>query len=187
MRQLHAGPRFVGDFDMFARQARYRRLSEENGYWIPDGYADHEEAFQRIRGALAVKAPPTVPCNNDLLAANFIDDGEHVWLIDYEYSGNNDPCFELGNTATECDLDAEAVEELVTGYVGHPSPRMLARTRLQAIVSAYGWSLWGTIQAATSPIEFDFRSWCLERYEKAARAFTADDFDTLIQEVQHDG
>lgn len=184
MRTLHGGPRFVGDFDMFTRQQHYLRLSHENGFWIPDGYPRHDDAFQQVRRVLG--RPETVPCNNDLLAANFIDDGDKVWLIDYEYSGNNDACFELGNTSTECDLDLEQTEEMVTAYFGRPSRNRLARTRLQAIVSAYGWSLWGTIQAATCPLDFDFRGWCLERYEKAARAFTADDFGTLLDEVAHD-
>ena len=62
--------------------------------------------MERIRGALAVRAEPTVACNNDLLAGNFIDDGDAVRLIDYEYSGNNDACFELGNIWSECHLDA---------------------------------------------------------------------------------
>lgn len=184
IRALHEGPRFVTDFDMFTRQARYRALIEERGFWLPPGYADLDVGFQRIRGALDADVEPTVPCNNDLLAANFIDDGERVWLIDYEYSGNNDACFELGNTSTECDLDDAQVEELVAGYFGTATPARLARVRLQAIVSAYGWSLWGAIQAATSPLDFDFRGWCLERYDKAATAFTAAAFDTLIAEVQ---
>lgn len=181
MRQLHEGPRFVSDFDMFARQARYLELVRRHGYWLPSGYDDHEAALRRVQGALGRTA--TVPCNNDLLAANFIDDGDKVWLIDYEYSGNNDPAFELGNTATECDLAPEQVEEMVTAYAGGPSPGLLARVRLQSAVSAYGWSLWGSIQAATSPLDFDFRAWCLERYEKAAAAFTSSDLDALVDEV----
>ena len=56
----------------------------------------------RPRGRWPSGRAATVPCNNDLLAANFIDDGERIWLIDYEYSGNNDACFELGNIWGEC-------------------------------------------------------------------------------------
>lgn len=184
IRQLHEGPRFVGDFDMFARRRRYLRLIQDNGYWLPDGYPDHEDRLEQVRRALGTTA--TVPCNNDLLAANFIDDGEKLWLIDYEYSGNNDACFELGNTATECGLDPDQVEEMVTAYFGGPTCSGLARTRLQAIVSAYGWSLWGAIQAATSPLDFDFRGWCLERYEKAVSAFSSADFTLLLVEVGRD-
>ena len=78
------------------------------------------------------------------------------WLIDYEYSGNNDTCFELGNTATECDFTPEQVEAYTEAYFGTPTRADLARVRLQMLCSEYGWSLWGFIQAAASPIDFDF-------------------------------
>ena len=100
-RLLHAGPRFAGDFDMFQVQRRYLAVATQHGFRIPDGYAALAPQMQAAQRALAVRAEGTVPCNNDLLAANFIDDGEHIWLIDYEYSGNNDPCFELGNIAAD--------------------------------------------------------------------------------------
>ena len=110
IRQLHEGPRFVGDFDMFARRRRYLRLIQDNGYWLPDGYPDHEDRLEQVRRALGTTA--TVPCNNDLLAANFIDDGEKLWLIDYEYSGNNDACFEIGNLWAEAELDHMRLDRL---------------------------------------------------------------------------
>ncbi|HET9761453.1 MAG TPA: choline kinase family protein [Nocardioidaceae bacterium] len=183
IRRLHDGPRFTGDFDMFARQARYLRTVQDNGYPLFDGYADHDDAFHRVERALAVRAGPTVPCNNDLLAGNFVDDGSKVWLIDYEYSGNNDASFELGNTSTECDLDEDQVEALVTAYYGRPGRAQLARVRVQALVSAYGWSLWGAIQSAASHIDFDFDTWGLERFEKAVRGFTSDRFERLLEDV----
>ena len=114
-----------------------------------------------------------MPCNNDLLAGNFVDDGERMWLIDYEYSGNNDACFELGNTATECDFDDDQVEALVAAYFGEVRPDLLARVRLQSLVSEYGWSLWGAIQAAASTLDFDFDAWGQERFDKAAATFRA--------------
>jgi thiamine kinase-like enzyme len=127
-----------------------------------------------------------VPCNNDLLAGNFVDDGAKIWLIDYEYSGNNDACFELGNTSTECDLDDDQVDELVTTYFERPLRNKLARVRLQALVSAYGWALWGAIQASASTIDYDFDSWGLEHFEKAARGFTSDGFESLLEDVTRD-
>ena len=183
IRRLHDGPRFSGDFDMFVRQARYLRTVQDKGYPLFDGYADHDDAFHRVSRALAGRAEPTVPCNNDLLAGNFVDDGAKIWLIDYEYSGNNDACFELGNTSTECDLDDDQVDALVAAYYGQPLRSKLARVRLQALVSAYGWSLWGAIQAAASHIDFDFTSWGQERFDKAARGFTSDHFETLLEEA----
>jgi thiamine kinase-like enzyme len=182
-RRLHAGPRFTGDFDMFERQATYRRTVAERGFPLPPTYDDHAEDWEAVRRALAARQRPTVPCNNDLLAANYLDDGERVWLIDYEYSGNNDVGFELGNTATECDFTPEMVEAWTEAYVGDPTPADLARVRLGALCSAYGWSLWGFIQAASSPLDFDFHSWGMERYEKAAATFRGPDFARLLEDV----
>ena len=79
---------------------------------------------------MAVRDEGTVPCNNDLLAANFIDDGQKLWLIDYEYSGNGDPGFELGNVWSESNLSLEQLEELVTHYHGGARPDQVARARL---------------------------------------------------------
>jgi thiamine kinase-like enzyme len=185
-RTLHEGPAFRGRFDMFARQHRYLATVRRRGFPLLTGYEDHDEAFQRARAALAVRARPVVPCNNDLLAGNYVDDGERLWLIDYEYSGQGDDCFELGNTSTECDLDVDQVETLVTAYDGRLLRHRLARVRVQMLVSAYGWSLWGVIQASASPLDFDFGTWAQERFDKAARGFTADGYDRLLEEAAGD-
>ncbi len=108
---------------MFARQAGYLATVRERGFRLPATYDDHADAWADVRRALEAAPRPTVPCNNDLLAANFIDDGQRVWLIDYEYSGNNDACFELGNTSTECNFTPEQTEAWTEAYFGTPSPR----------------------------------------------------------------
>ena len=182
-RRLHEGPRFTGEFDMFRRRAAYLATVREHGYRLFDGYLDHDDDFERVRRALAVRAQPTVPCNNDLLAGNFVDDGDRMWLIDYEYSGNNDACFELGNTATECDLDDDQVEALVAAYFGEVRPELLARVRLQSLVSEYGWSLWGSIQASASTLDFDFEGWGQDRLDKAVATFRGPRFERLLDEV----
>ena len=186
IRRLHAGPRFTGDFDMFTRQAGYLALVREHGFPLPDGYDAFAPQWERVRRALAVRPAATVPCNNDLLAGNFIDDGQRVWLIDYEYSGNNDPAFELGNTATECDLSREQTDELVDGWAAEDAS-FRARVDLQSLCSEYGWALWGFIQSATSPIDYDFQAWGMERYEKAERRFNGDGFDDLLDRVAAGG
>ena len=184
IRRLQAGPRFVNDFDMFTRQAGYLALVRERGFTLPEGYDDFAPHWERVRRALAVHPAVTVPCNNDLLAGNYIDDGERVWLIDYEYSGNNDPAFELGNTSAECDLTPDQTDELVEAWQrGRADPRFRARVELQALCSAYGWSLWGFIQSAASAMDFDFHEWGMERFDKAAGRFTSDGFDALLDEV----
>ena len=183
-RALHAADRFVCDFDMFEVQARYYATAMSRQIGLPPGYDDLLPAFAAARAALAVRDEGTVPCNNDLLAANFIDTGERIWLIDYEYSGNNDACFELGNIAGECGLDTDALAGLVTRYYGRPRRSRIARARLFTLVSRYGWTLWGAIQHAVSPLDFDFWSWAMERFEVAASGFTSRSFNELLTSVQ---
>jgi thiamine kinase-like enzyme len=183
-RQLHLGARFVNDFDMFEIQRGYLETVLKNGYRLPEGYRDFEPDLTRIKGALAVRREPAVACHNDLLAGNFIDDGDRIRLIDYEYSGNNDACFELGNIGSECHLSEDQLDHLVTCYYGGRLTNKLARARLQGVMSQYGWTLWASIQQATSPIDFDFWAWGLEKYERAVATFRGTLFDRLIEDVQ---
>jgi thiamine kinase-like enzyme len=183
-RALHGASRFAADFDMFEIQARYYATATARQMRIPDGYDELMPAFTAARKALAVRDEGTVPCNNDLLAANFIDDGDRIWLIDYEYSGNNDACFELGNIAGECGLDDEALAALVTAYYGQARRSRIARAQLFGLVARYGWTLWGAIQHSSSQLDFDFWTWAMERFEAAAAGFTSADFDRLLTDVQ---
>ena len=182
-RRLHGGPRFAGDFDMFEVQRRYLAVATSHGFAVPPGYAELGPRADAARRALAVRATGTVPCNNDLLAANFIDDGEKIWLIDYEYSGNGDPCFELGNIWAECGLSTDALAALVREYYGGSLRNKVARAQILGQIGRYGWTLWGAIQHASSPIEFDFQGWAMERFEAAAAVMTSPAWGRLLDEV----
>ena len=183
-RQLHAGPRFGNDFDMFTIQRGYLAVVQQQGFRLPRRYLEFRPQVERIRAALAVRDEGTVPCHNDLLAANILDDGARLWFIDYEYSGNNDACFELGNIWSEATLPVDRLEHLVAAYYGYASPAKLARARLLALMSKYGWTLWASIQDAVSEADFDFWSWGLEKYERAVAEFDGPEFAALIDDVQ---
>ncbi len=182
-RTLHAGEAFVNRFDMFELQADYLGRVQRRGFRLPPGYLNHDGTVWRIRDALGVCPVAPRPCNNDLLAANFIDDGQSVFIIDYEYSGNNDPYFELGNIWSECHLTLDQLEELVRSYDGAPSKSHLARARLWGLMSQYGWTLWASIQDATSQMDFDFWSWGMEKYERAEATFAGPDLERLLADV----
>jgi thiamine kinase-like enzyme len=183
-RRLHDGPRFVNDFDMFAVQQRYLQLVRRRGFRLPARYGDFLPVAERIRAALAVQAEPTVACHNDLLAENLIDDGAALWLIDYEYAGNNDACFELGNIAAESHLSLDQLAQLVEHYYGADRPDKVARARLFGLMSDYGWTLWACIQDGVSELDFDFWSWGMEKYDRAVAALQGPDLARLLVEVQ---
>ena len=184
MRMLHSGPRFINDFDMLRLQPQYLALCQERGFRLPDRYLDFGGHVEAIREALAVRPVATVPCNNDLLAANVIDTGDRVWLIDYEYSGNNDPFFEVGNLWSEAAGTPDDLERLVSAYVGEPSAALTARARLWGLMSKYGWMLWASIQDGTSDLDFDFWEWGMEKYDRAVAEFDGPDFGRLLEEVR---
>ena len=183
LRRLHAGPRFRDDFNMFRLAEYYLRVVDERSIRIPDGYRSQLPKVALIEAALAARPVPTVPCHNDLLAENYIDDGKRLWIVDYEYSGNNDPTFELGNTAQELGFDTARQEELCAAYFGEATPALLARMRLQMIMSDVGWTLWAAIQAAISSIDYDFWGWAEERWGRASTALAGPEFDDQLAEA----
>lgn len=184
IKKLNQGPRFFSDFNMFRLTEYYLKICFDRGIRIPDGYVDRMPAVERIEKAMSVNRLPTVPCNNDLLAENYIDDGEQLWLIDYEYSGNNDPTFELGNTCQEMQFNDEQITEVCTAYFGSDNPDMIARMKLNMIMSDVGWGLWAAIQAKISTIEFDFWGWAIERWSRAEEKMDSIEFEGWLMEVK---
>ena len=186
-RCLPAAPRreaVPDDFNMFDIQRRYLGLVQERGFRLPDRYLEFEPQVRAIEEAMAVQDEGTVPCNNDLLAENFIDVGGAFRLIDYEYSGNNDACFELGNVWSESNLTLEQLDELIGHYYGRPLRNKVARARLWGLMSKYGWTLWASIQDSVSEIDFDFWEWGMEKYERAVAEFDSPGFERLLEDVQ---
>ena len=184
IKRLNAGPRFLLDFNMFRLTEYYLSLCKERNIKIPDGYLDRTVTVAQIEKAMSVNPLPTVPCNNDLLAENYIDDGNQLWLIDYEYSGNNDPTFELGNTCQEMQFNDAQIAEVCSAYFGEATADKIARMKLNMIMSDVGWGLWAAIQAQISTIDFDFWGWAIERWGRAEEKMGSAEFETWVREVQ---
>jgi thiamine kinase-like enzyme len=187
-KRLHAAPRFLADFDMFRLIERYLDIVDGHEVDIPPGYRDWLPIVSRIERAVKVWGLDPVPCHNDLLCENFIDDGTALRIVDYELSGNNDPCFDLGNTAQEAGLDPALRELLCHAYFGGGDPRHLrrqvARMNLFALMSDVGWTLWGAIQARISAVDFDFRGYYTDRWERALTGLGSNDLDRWLARAE---
>jgi thiamine kinase-like enzyme len=184
IKKLHAGPRFLTDFNMFRLTEYYLQICKEREIPIPEGYLERMETVGTLEQAMSVNQLRTVPCNNDLLAENYLDDGKQLWLIDYEYSGNNDPTFELGNTCQEMLFSEQQIEEVCAAYFGEATPEKIARMKLNMIMSDVGWGLWAAIQAKISSIEYDFWGWATERWSRAQEKMDSQDFERWLSDVQ---
>ena len=183
LKRLHAGPRFLHDFNMFRLTEYYLQIAQAHGANIPDGFVAYMPRVRDIENAFARHPLPFVPCHNDLLAENYIDDGNILWLIDFEYSGNNDPTFELGNTAQEQLFDEQHQRALCAAYFGEMQDDKLARMKLNMIMSDVGWGLWAAIQANISAIEYDFWGWAMDRWGRATMKMDSPEFRDWLDAV----
>jgi thiamine kinase-like enzyme len=183
LHKLHAGPGFLRKFNMFDLTRLYLETVKENDIRVPGGYFERMSFVQQIERAMSVRPATIVPCHNDLLAENYIDDGAELRIIDFEYSGNNDPCFELGNTCQELQYNDDQIAELCTSYFGEPFRGKIARMRLNMIMSDVGWGLWAAIQSKISTIQYDFWGWALERWSRARQKMDSREFNDWLREV----
>ena len=181
--RLHAAPRFLQDFNMFRLIETYLGIVDEHEVAIPDGYRDWLPTVAEIERAVSTGALPPAPCHNDLLCENFIDDGTALRIVDYELSGNNDPCFDLGNTAQEAGFDQDLRGALCEAYFGTIDRQQLARMNLFALMSDVGWTLWGAIQAKISAVDFDFVGYYRGRWDRALEVLRSEDLKRWMAEA----
>jgi len=179
--RLHAAPRFLQDFNMFRLIKKYLDIVDAHKVAIPADYRKRLPLVREIERAVGRAAPPSVPCHNDLLSENFIDDGSTLRIVDYELSGNNDPCFDLGNTAQEAEFDDELRAALCEAYFGRLDERQLARMNLFALMSDVGWTLWGAIQAKISAIDYDFTGYYTARWQRALEVMDSERLPALLR------
>jgi thiamine kinase-like enzyme len=186
--RLHAGPRFANDFSIVAKLNELLALCEREGLPVPDGFRQRLPIVEEVCAALAVAPLATVPCHNDLLAENLIDTGDAVRIVDYQLSGNNDPCFELGDIAAESDFDQDLTRALTAAYFGaETSPALVARVRLNLLLSNYTWTLWfavhhGLLRPAAS---FDYGAEADDKWSQAVRDADSPDLGGLLADAAH--
>ena len=164
LQKLHSGPAFQGVFHFPEIRKKYLKTVLDHGYFMPEGYIELENLVSQLEAALALNPEPLVPCNNDLLPENFMDDGKKIWIIDYEYSGQNEASFEIGNLASEASFNEKELSLLCETYWQHHLPAKIYRAMAWSMIARFGWVLWASIQEAVSAIDFDFRSWGLRKW-----------------------
>ena len=180
LKMLHSGPKFKEDFHFPTVRKKYKTTVLEKGYFLPDGYLKLEPSVIALEKILTSIAEELVPCNNDLLAENLLDDGKKIWIIDFEYSGNNEASFEIGNLAAESFLTEEQLTLLCDSYWKKHEPLKIARAMAWSMIARYGWVLWASIQEAISPIDFDFRSWGMRKWNSVLPELQGDRYKKII-------
>ena len=135
-----------------------------------------------IENALA-NVQTMVPCHNDLLVANFLDDGETMWVIDWEYGAMGDPFFDLGNFAVNQELSLDDMSYLLTTYFGEARSRDLAHLQLMKLASDLREAFWGFLQVGISTLDFDYASYAAKHIDRFCAASSTPEFGSWIEGV----
>ena len=163
LRRLHDGPSIPSRFDSFRVVEAYRAIAEDRGVGIPPVYDRASELAGRIERRRREEAQR--PCHNDLLDANFIAEGNRLWIVDWEYAGMGDPFFDLGNFAVNHELDTDGERVLLESYGSRDGEALV----LMRFMSDFREAMWGVAQQAISTLEFDFRAYGDEHFERLER------------------
>jgi thiamine kinase-like enzyme len=177
LRRLHDGPPIPGRFDSFRVVESYLAIALDHGGTMPPAYERAHEIAQRIERR---RNPTTLrPCHNDLLNANFIDDGERLWIVDWEYAGMGDPFFDLGNFAVNHELDDDGEETLLAAYGSDDRDALV----LMRFMSDFREAMWGVVQAAISDLDFDFDAYAREHLGRLERTAAEPSFRRALDGV----
>jgi thiamine kinase-like enzyme len=179
VRQYHDKATFVNEIYVFDMIRDYLDIARGVDATFPEDMDWMLELSDRIEQAMKRNPPANVACHCDLLSENFmLEPGGRMWVIDWEYGGQTDPYFDLGDFCVEHPLSEEEERFIITRYCGGFAEVAYARMMLHKIVADLWWSIWAMIQVRKSNLDFDFYEYGMNRvrrlHENAAKpAFTS--------------
>jgi thiamine kinase-like enzyme len=185
LRRLHGSDAvFSFRFELFAMIDDYLKVLAGKETALPAGYHDVVQEADLVRAALNAHALPMAACHCDPLCENFLDAGERMWLVDWEYSGMNDPMWDLGDLSVEAGFDAAQDEQMMRAYfVGEPRPADRGRIVIYKAMCDLLWTLWGLIQHANRNPAEDFWAYSIARFERCKQLMAAAEFHRHVGNV----
>lgn len=185
-RMLHdSGAVFPARFELFAMIDSYLAILSTKDVSLPEGYHEVLKASETVRSALSAHPLPNVACHCDPLCENFLDTGERMWIVDWEYSGMNDPMWDLGDLSVEGGFGRDEEEAMIQAYFGgDPSPPERGRIIIYKAMCDLLWTLWGLIQLANDNPADDFRAYADNRFSRCRSLMTTDEFRTAVETVR---
>ena len=178
---LHNVKPFLKNFNMFNRISSYQNILKR--YCLPQKLNRYVNNIKSLKDKLYLPNNKLVPCHNDLLAENIINKNNQIFIIDFDYSGNNDPCFELGNLSVEMEYNNEQINKLVKHYYGEVNENVFSRVNLQGVISDIGWSLWGYVQFRNSNINFDYKPYATYRLQRAIDKMESAEYKLWVNNI----
>ncbi len=173
-------------FELFAMIDDYLAILDQRNAKLPEGYADVVEAALPVREALQRNPTRLAPCHCDPLCENFLDSGERMWIVDWEYSGMNDPLWDLGDLSVEAGFTPAQDLELMHAYCnGEPSTAEIGRMVIYKAMCDLLWTLWGLIQHSENNPADDFWAYATRRFDRCKSLMTTTDFEQHVKALDN--
>ena len=185
-RCLHrSGAKFPFTFELFAMIDEYLAILSTKDVALPAGYHNVVREAEAVRAALAKNPAGLVACHCDPLCENFLDTGDRIFIVDWEYSGMNDPMWDLGDLSVEGEFDAAQDQALLEAYFsGEPVPADRARMVIYKAMCDLLWTLWGLIQLANNNPAEDFRAYADGRFARCRKLMASAEFADSLKTLQ---
>jgi thiamine kinase-like enzyme len=179
------GKSFATEFELFLKMDEYLNYLRKKQARIPDGYAEVQKEAEAVRAALSARPAALRPCHCDPLAENFLDTGARIFIIDWEYAGNNDPMWDLGDVSVEAGFGAEQDAALLQAYfAGRPPAAQVGRMVMYKAMCDLLWTLWGVIQVANENPVDDFWAYAVNRFERCKALMGGSEFSRHLDAVR---
>ncbi|HSM41121.1 MAG TPA: choline kinase family protein [Afifellaceae bacterium] len=184
-RKLHSSDaKFDFVFELFSMVDGYLGILAGKTIDLPDGYHDVLKEAESVRRALQAAPAEITACHCDPLAENFLDTGERMWIVDWEYSGMNDPMWDLGDLSVEAGFDDAQDEEMIRAYFGdEPRPGERGRIVIYKAMCDLLWTLWGLIQHANGNPAEDFWAYSTGRFARCKTLMATPEFNRHVAAV----
>ena len=185
-RKLHMSrAKFDFRFELFAMIDGYLKILSDKHVKLPPGYRDVMREAETARAALAAHPLPLVACHCDPLCENFLDTGKRMWIVDWEYSGMNDPMWDLGDLSVEGGFNRAQEEEMIGAYFGgEPTAAERGRIVIYKAMCDLLWTLWGLIQFANKNPADDFKAYSRNRFERCKALMASKEFPRHVAAVR---
>jgi len=182
LRTLHQAPIIPGRFDSFRVVEEYAATAAEHGVDPPPDFEWAKGVADRIE---ATRGPQQlVPGHHDLLNANFIDAGDRLVIVDWEYAGMSDRFFDLANFSVNHDLTVEQDREVLRAYTGaEATADDLASVRVMRFMSDFREAMWAVVQQGISELDVDFVEYADRHFARLRATAEGPEFEDWLAVV----
>ncbi|MEE2946743.1 MAG: choline/ethanolamine kinase family protein [Verrucomicrobiota bacterium] len=185
LHQLHSAPEVPGVFDLPSVIDDYIATAKRFSVAHPAKLSEALEFSGKIISAIGRCPKVSAPCHNDLIAANFLQSRDQLYLLDWEYAGMGDPYVDLGNCAVNFCMDETACTIFMESYLGRePSTGEMAQLHLLRVLSDLREAMWSYVQIGISTLDVDFHAYGMKHLDRFLKNAKSTELQTWLEVIE---